>query len=43
MAVPQNSKRPAPKVKELTPNQLKAILDFVLASNGKALRALVYR
>ena len=43
MATPKTAKRRAPKVKEPTPEQTKAILNFVLASNEKALRALAYR
>ena len=43
MAAPKTAKRRTPKAKEPTPEQLKAILNFVLASNEKALRALAYR
>ena len=43
MATPKTTRRPAPKAKEPTPEQTKAILNFILASNEKALRALAYR
>lgn len=43
MATAKTAKRPTEVPEEPTPEQIKALLNFVLASNKQALRALAYR
>ena len=43
MTTAKIAKRPAAPPKEPTPEQIEALLNFVLASNKQALRALAYR
>ena len=43
MVTRKTAQRPAPQAKEPTPDQIKAILNFVLATNEPALRALAHR